>query len=623
LRRGETFRSALALSVLALPPAVFLLLDLLWRAERLTSFELVDFGNYGLSLAWSLVCWGALYYSALSNSRWLSAVSSVVFCFFLTASLGSQAYFFQQYHAYISRDVARYATNFSESVLHQVGADLGNFLSFNIPALLVALALLHGGRRAASIKRRRRLWLEVGALGVFFLSLLAPVQHEKRQASTPDMLYMDATGVLLSNVFGLNPDSGMDRPRARASDQLPPLKRQRSAQTNVVFVILESVRQDAVCNSFDPKCRRTPYTNRLFPERIPLSQMRSLTSSTAISMAVLWSGLAPTESRDRLHTAPLLFDYAKRAGYETGYFTSQSILFGNMRLWLKNLGVDRMFTGTDVDPECDIDLGVSEELFVERAITEFASLEEPFFLTIQLSNGHYPYLVRKDGAQPFQPSTTSKAPQSNEKFFNHYQNAIHQQDEYLAQLLGKIASSEAGERTVIVYTSDHGEAFREHHQMGHTFSIFDEEVLVPAWVHAPPGALSAEEENSLREKTDAFTFHPDLTATIVDLLGVYNDPGIARFKERMVGSSLISEKANGRTLPMTNCSPLWSCAFENWGVMHGKMKLEARAWDSQYHCWDLALDPTESANKGDAVCSELVERAGAIYGRLPGMKPTR
>jgi len=41
--------------------------------------------------------------------------------------------------------------------------------------------------------------------------------------------------------------------------------------------------------------------------------MRSMDSTTAVSLAVLWSGLGPTESRDNLHTWPLIFDYARAA----------------------------------------------------------------------------------------------------------------------------------------------------------------------------------------------------------------------------------------------------------------------------------------------------------------------
>src|SRR5690606_37539332 len=138
-------------------------------------------------------------------------------------------------------------------------------------------------------------------------------------------------------------------------------------------------------NGYDPECTRTAATNQFFPSRVALNQMRALDSSTAISMAVLWSGIGPHESREVMHTWPLLFDYARQAGYETGYFTSQSMMFGNMRLWLKNLGVDHFFTATDVDPASDIDLGLAEDRFTDRALSELSHLKEPFFLTLQLS----------------------------------------------------------------------------------------------------------------------------------------------------------------------------------------------------------------------------------------------
>jgi glucan phosphoethanolaminetransferase (alkaline phosphatase superfamily) len=483
---------------------------------------------------------------------------------------------------------------------------------------LIAVVLLFLSRKVVRPKRAR---VQVASLLVPFIlvgSLLLPTHYKHRQPSSPDILYMNAMGSMLETQLGFSRESHQVRPRARKSHVVPRLTPRPARPRNVVFVILESVRKDATCNEFDPACRRTEATNQLFPGRFPLNQMRALDSSTAISMAVLWAGIGPHESREVMHTWPLVFDYARQAGYSTAYWTSQSMMFGNMRLWLQNLGVDSFVTATDVDPASDIDLGAPENLFAERAIQELGRLKEPFMVTIQLSNGHYPYLVAEDGPQPFQPATRSKAPDENHAFFNHYQNAIHQQDLHLAKVLGAFWDSSFGKNTVIVYTSDHGEAFREHHQMGHTFSIFDEEVLVPAWIFAPPGTLSEEEQEHLSQKRDAFTFHPDLTATVLDLLGVWDDPALARFQERMLGVSLLRKPVNERALPMTNCAAVWSCAFENWGYMRKEMKLEARAWDHEYHCWDVRLDPAESVNLGTKACGDLEQRANETFRRLPG-----
>ncbi|MCH2109817.1 MAG: sulfatase-like hydrolase/transferase, partial [Polyangiaceae bacterium] len=516
-----------------------------------------------------------------------------------------------------------FATNFVESVLNQLWADAAHYAATLFLPFCLALLLLLFARQVLLPTRRVGRWTGWALPPILLGALFLPTQHRHQQASTPDTLYLHAMGGMLRTQLGLSKESHQLRPRLR--DSLPVASTSAQlpagvARRNVVFVILESVRKDATCNEYAPSCRKTEATNQLFPDRYPLNQLRALDSSTAISLAVLWSGVGPHEDRDTLHEWPLVFDYAKAAGYQTSYWTSQNMMFGNVRLWVKNLGVDSFFSATDVEPDADIDLGAHEGAFARRALKAIPELKEPFFLTIQLSNGHYPYLVDPSGPQPFQPSEMSKAPEDNDKFFNYYQNAVYQEDQHLAQVLSAIQQSDFGERTVIVYTSDHGEAFREHGQMGHTFSVFDEEVLVPAWIDAPSGTLSAEEVAALESKKEAFTFHPDLTVTLLDLLGVWDQASLNPYRSKILGQSLLRPEPNRRALPMTNCAGVWSCAFENWGFMQGSMKLEARAWDSEYQCFDVLKDPKEEHNLGAESCGGLFAQAEELFLRLPGTK---
>ena len=208
----------------------------------------------------------------------------------------------------------------------------------------------------------------------------------------------------------------------------------------------------------------------------------------------------------------------------------------------------------------------------------------------------------------------------NLAFKNHYKNAVHQQDRHVASMLRHLRATEAGQRTVVVYTSDHAEAFREHGQMGHTFSVFDEEIKVPAWIDAPDGTLTYDEAKNLGEKAHQYTFHPDLTATILDLMGVLDEPALDRFRSRMWGKSLLRAPLNERAIPMTNCAGVWSCAFENWGVMQRNMKLAARSWDEGWQCFDLTSDPLEKHDLGPAACSGLMPVALETFKRLPGQQ---
>src|SRR5688572_30795665 len=151
-------------------------------------------------------------------------------------------------------------------------------------------------------------------------------------------------------------------------------------------------------------------------------------------------------------------------------------------------------------PTADLDMGAPEKYLAEHVSANIGKLKEPFMAVVQLSNVHYPYYLDPELPTPFEPWTTSKAPEDNAQFKNFYQNSVYQQDMHLARMITAVRASPAGQNTVIVYTSDHAEAFREHGQMGHTFSIFDEEVHVPAWIDAPAGTLTEAEQNSLRAK---------------------------------------------------------------------------------------------------------------------------
>src|SRR5664280_3289715 len=121
------------------------------------------------------------------------------------------------------------------------------------------------------------------------------------------------------------------------------------------------------------------------------------------------------------------------------------------RLWVKNLGAERFCSATELDPESDLDMGAPERQLAERVKREFDTLPEPFFAVVQLSNVHYPYWVDLKGPQPFQPASRSKAPNDNGKFFNQYQNAVHQQDWHVADFLEHLQHLPAWQRTVILY----------------------------------------------------------------------------------------------------------------------------------------------------------------------------
>ncbi|APR86724.1 Choline-sulfatase [Minicystis rosea] len=616
LRALARTRRRFAPLLLMVPILLVVLVDAGIRGGRLLDLGPKYLASYAAAMIESALLWGVLLYTASARRGVLRWVAAVIFVILATVAMGSQIYFHRQYSIYLNLDATLFGTSLGASLAHQLKADGKNFLLSNLPPLFLAAALVWIGRAFLRPVRGRpataaRLVMPAAVVAVF----LIPCSYRKVQASTPDVIYFHAIGGLIKQLTGVRTTAQI-RPGLRTPVKLPALTPAPARKRNVVFILTESVRSDAHCSAYAETCPNAPEANAAAPKRYPLLQARSNSSTTAIQLAVLWSGLQPSASREALHSAPLVYDYAKAAGVDNAYWTSHHMMFANSRLFVQDLPTDHQCGATDLDPLADIDLGGKDELLNARVQHEMPTMHEPFLGVVHYGNTHVPYRV-DPAVSPFQPSLESKAPSDNEAYRNYYKNAVFLQDRTIGEMIRWIRKQPFGDRTVIVFTSDHGEAFREHGQLGHTGAVLDEEIHVPFWIDAPPGTLTDEEAAALGAAREQLAFHTDVTPTILDLLGLWDTPALARQRAAMVGSSLLRKDRPTATLDLTNCSGIWGCAFRNWGMMRGSKKLEGREWDNQWHCYDVLTDPREEHDLGPAACGDLSTLADRVYGGLP------
>jgi len=614
LRRFARLRTRFAPLLLLLPAVLIFSSDLLRRRHRLAGWAANDALHYGVAVLESAALWGGLLLIASRRRgawRWVAAFAFVVFG---GIAVGSERYFYDQFETYLNADAALFGAAFPASLRGQIGADAaGLFTALAMPLVYFAVLALVGRQWVRPLRRSLRLG-QGAVVAAMAAVVILPCSFRTVQAAPPDVIFLHAMG-RVAHKLALGDNQHVE-PGVRRPPYLPAVTPAAGPARNVLLILTESVRFDAVCTSHEAACVRSPFTNRAAPERIPFLQMRSNSSTTAISFGVLLSGLGPTETRASIHDAPLLFDYAHAAGYDTAYWTSQHMMFAHSEEFVRDLPVSHRCGGADLDPDADIDMGASDHLLTERATRELSLLREPWFAVVHYSSTHFPYRI-DEADQPFQPASSSKSPDDNAELFNYYQNAVYAQDRTIADLLRAVRSTDAGRRAVVVYTSDHGEAFREHGQLGHTGAVLDEEIHVPAWIDAPAGTLSAEERARLKARAAGPTWHTDLAPTFLDLLRIRTAPELGRFQARMIGSSLLQPAPPDGWVPLTNCSELWGCPFRNWGLMRGSLKLEAREWDFEWHCWDVAADPFERRDLGVRACGDLVDIAQQSLGGLP------
>ena len=620
LRAMARYRKWGAALLLASPLLFVLLTDARIRGDRLLALPLKYKASYAVAMVESGALWALLLFAASSRRGYLRWVAALAFVVLATLAMGGQTYFHRQYSTYLNLDATLFGTSVAASLFGQLKADGRNFLASTLPPLIGSILLVWLGRFVIRPSRSKlataaRLLAPVAVVAVF----LIPCSYRTVQASTPDVIYFHALGGLMKQLTGVRTQDQI-KPGLRTVPSLPQMIAAPKRPRNVVFILTESVRFDATCTEFREACPAAPAMNAAAPHRKPLLQVRSNSSTTAIQLAVLWSGLEPIASREALHSAPLLFDYARAAGIDDAYWTSHHMMFANSRLFVQDLPTSHQCGATDLDPLADIDLGGGDELLAKRVERDLPEMKEPFFGVVHFGNTHVPYRV-DPSKSPFQPSIIDKSPEGREGYMNYYRNAVFLQDGAIGEVIKLIRSQPYGDRTVIVFTSDHGEGFHDHGQVGHTGSIYDEEIHIPFWIDAPPGTLTPEEEAQLDEDKDRLAFSTDVTPTILDLMGLWDRPEITAYRKGLVGSSLLRPAAGPPpTLALSNCSGIWGCAFKNYGMMRGNLKLEAREWDSQWHCWDVLADPLEKHDLGPVACGDLPALADRVYGALPSAR---
>jgi arylsulfatase A-like enzyme len=170
-------------------------------------------------------------------------------------------------------------------------------------------------------------------------------------------------------------------------------------------------------------------------------------------------------------------------------------------------------------------------------------------------------------------------------------------DEAVHSILTELASRGAWERTALVLTSDHGEAFGEHHHTGHGTSLYEEQVRIPLLFRIPgvPG-----------KQLDTPVAAIDATATMAHLAGASTT--------NLDGVSLLASLRDGRPLePRPIFLELHRYKSSEGKLTHGFKAVvlgdRKLIWDRRRRTvefFDLANDPDERQNSFSKDSSEAM-----------------
>jgi arylsulfatase A-like enzyme len=157
---------------------------------------------------------------------------------------------------------------------------------------------------------------------------------------------------------------------------------------------------------------------------------------------------------------------------------------------------------------------------------------KPFFAYVHFMPPHNPYIgppAMKHFFADEQPPGTWEAPfpfeeiepelrasvkgRSQSRYVNLYDGNLRYGDWAVGEVERLLREAGVFEDTILIVTSDHGEAFGEHGYWGHTFSAFDESIHVPLVVRLPGSERVVGRVSGLTQTVD-------LLPTLFDMLEI-------------------------------------------------------------------------------------------------------
>jgi arylsulfatase A-like enzyme len=366
---------------------------------------------------------------------------------------------------------------------------------------------------------------------------------------------------------------------------------------NVVVYLVDTLRRDHL-SVYGYTRPTSPRLEAFARDAVRFETAYSTTSWTRPAVASLLTGVSPGRHKaislsDRLDPAvPLLPQRLRAVGYHSAAFvTNPSVL----PMWGFGRGFDAF-----VDLVADDGRPARADEITEAVLRHLdAHRAEPFFFYVHTVDPHSPY----DAPPPFDasfprpplgelesPNPRVAARAKLAAVVADYDAEVRFSDHEFGRLMDSLEARGLYRDALVVFTSDHGEELRDHGQLGHGKSLYEEVVQVPLLVKLPANIHAG-------RVVDAPVSLLDVLPTIVGLAG-----GEADHVEGVDLRELVvaEEKRNERPRPFFLDLDLTSASDERAvgsAVVWGGYKLvDSQEPTRGVRLFDLVRDPGERRN---------------------------
>jgi choline-sulfatase len=273
------------------------------------------------------------------------------------------------------------------------------------------------------------------------------------------------------------------------------------AKPNVILISVDTLRSDRLsCNA--PTAPPTPNIDKFSRGGTSFSQGTSMVPLTLPSHVSMLTSTYPfvsgvEDNGDRLAPGTVTLASTLRShGYRTAAFLGGFVLD-------KRFGLDQGFDTYD-SPSASLNSGSSDPGDIKRkgeAVAKAgeewlnANSDRPFFLFLHFYDLHTPYNLSAE---------------EKTKYGEGYNGELGYIDHVIGGLWDYLVTHDLVNKSLIVFTSDHGEGLGEHGESTHGYFIYQSTLHVPLIIHWPAGGAP------MPARVDAPASLLDVSPTILD-----------------------------------------------------------------------------------------------------------
>jgi hypothetical protein len=386
-------------------------------------------------------------------------------------------------------------------------------------------------------------------------------------------------------------------------EQLAPTQGDRP---NVFVFVIDSMRPDYL-GAYNPRVNYTPNLDAFARDSIVMHNVYSQYAGTSLSEPAIWSGAMMLHAHypqpfSRLNSMDKMF-------HADGYKMIVSI----DEVLSAIVPADDDLVRLDTEKKLWNQIEIGSTLQQAKKVLETPDgPARSVFLYAQPKNVHQ--FARNDV-----PSPTSQHWQAPDGMSIRISYEVHWVDKCLGEFFSYLKQRGMYDNSIIIVTSDHGDATGEFGRMSHSTSIWPEVMQVPLIVHLPPKMR----EHLVYDDSRLSTL-TDITPTLYYLLGhrpvvqnaLYGRPLFAETKQEL-------DRYSRRDLLLA------SDVRAVYGILTADGRYLYTTYDSpaQSYLFDLASDPNAEHNiltpplkqRYDEEIIEHLQAIGDFYGYKPGV----